>query len=210
MLSSTARWFCLLDPSIQINLRYAGEDNFIGKKVNGYNNSREAILTKQAAQALKKAQAIFNQDEFSIIVYDAYRPQRAVDDFINWAKDINDKKIKTLFYPRVNKSKLFELGYIYTKSSHTRGSTIDLSIIESNKQLYPIKTISRELNDGGQISYLEDGTLDTGSSFDLFDQASHYENKLISPKYKLRITYLKLVMESYGFKSMKEECGISH
>ena len=113
--------------------------------------------------------------------------------------------MKTLFYPRVDKAKLFELGYIFEKSSHTRGSTIDLSIIELKDKLHPIKAISRKLNDGSKISYLEDGTLDMGSAFDLFDQASHYDNELILPEHKLRRTYLKLVMESCGFKPYAEE-----
>lgn len=194
-----------IDPSIQVDLRYAGQDNFLGKKVNGYNSDKSIILTKQSAQALKKAQEIFNKDGFSIVVYDAYRPQRAVDDFVNWAKDVNNQKMKTFFYPRVDKAKLFEIGYIFEKSSHTRGSTIDLSIIELKKKLYPIKAISRKLNDDFKILYLDDGTLDMGSSFDLFDQVSHYNNELISPEHKLHRTYLKLVMESCGFKSYSEE-----
>lgn len=194
-----------IDPSVQVDLRYAGQDNFLGRKVNGYNTNKAVILTRQAAQALKKAQGIFNKDGFSIVVYDTYRPQRAVDNFVTWAKDVNDQKMKTHFYPRVNKAKLFELGYIFEKSSHTRGSTIDLSIIELKQKLHPIKAISRKLNDGFKILYLDDGTLDMGSSFDLFDQVSHYDNELILPDHKLHRTYLKLVMESCGFKSYSEE-----
>jgi len=194
-----------IDPSIQFDLRYAGEDNFLGRNVKTYESKNKVILTKAAALALKKAQEIFNKDGFSIVVYDAYRPQGAVDDFVVWAKDIQDNKMKAIFYPRVDKSKLFELGYISEKSSHTRGSTVDLSLIELQKKLSPIKVASRKLNDGYPILYLDDGSIDMGSSFDLFDKASHYDNNLISSECKLHRAYLKMVMERCGFKSYPEE-----
>ena len=101
-----------IDPSIQVDLRYFSKDNFLGRKVDGYNSEKSVVLTKEAALALKKAQAIFNKDGFSIVVYDAYRPQRAVDDFVKWAKDSNDQKMKMIFYPRVDKSKIFDWVYI--------------------------------------------------------------------------------------------------
>ena len=173
--------------------------------MNGYDSNKRVILTKEAALALKKAQEIFYKDGFSIVVYDAYRPQMAVDDFVNWAKDQNDKKMKAIFYPRVDKNKLFELGYISQKSSHTRGSTVDLSIIEINKKLHLTKEISRKLKDGYKIVNSDDGTLDMGSSFDLFDKASHYKNDLISAEHKLHRSYLKSVMENCGFNSYPEE-----
>jgi len=194
-----------IDSSIQVDLRYFGKDNFLGRKVDGYNSEKSVILTKEAALALKKAQAIFNKDGFSIVVYDAYRPQRAVDDFVKWAKDSNDQKMKMIFYPRVDKSKIFEHGYIFEKSSHTRGSTVDISIIELNKKIHPFKIISRKLQDGFETFYLADGTLDMGSSFDLFDQASHCDSNLISPEFRLRRAYLRMVMESCGFKPYLEE-----
>jgi zinc D-Ala-D-Ala dipeptidase len=194
-----------IDSSIQVDLRYAGQDNFLGRKVNQYNSKKLAILTEEAALALKKAQEIFNKDGFSIIVYDAYRPQGAVDNFIEWAKKINDIKMKSIYYPRVNKSELFDLGYMFERSSHSRGSTIDLSIIDLRKKYIPIKEINRVLNDGLEVVYLEDGTLDMGSSFDLFDKASHYDNDLVSSESKLHRAYLKKVMESCGFESLPEE-----
>ena len=194
-----------IDPSIQVDIRYAKQNNFLGRKVDGYNTSESVILTKETALALKKAQEIFNKDGFSLIVYDAYRPQKAVDDFVKWAKDINDNKMKTLFYPRIDKTKLFELNYIAEKSSHTRGSAVDVTIIELKKHLQPIKMIPRKFNDGFEFLYLEDGSLDMGSSFDLFDKASHYNNDLISPEHKLHRSYLRMVMESCGFKHYSEE-----
>jgi D-alanyl-D-alanine dipeptidase len=194
-----------IDPTIKAELRYTQTDNFLGRPVTGYNHIKSIIITKEAAIALKKAQEIFKRDGFSIVIYDAYRPQRAVNSFINWAKEITDQKQKSLFYPRVDKSKVFELGYIAEKSSHSRGSTADLTIIELKKNLHPIKPIPRKLLDGFEILYLEDGTVDMGTSFDLFDKASHYENNLISDEHKQRRTYLKNVMESCGFQAYPEE-----
>jgi len=193
-----------IDPTIKIELRYATNDNFLGRKVNGYNKA-EAILTKEAALALKKAQEIFNKDGYTIVIYDAYRPQRAVDDFVTWSKDLKDQKRKLLFYPRVEKDKVFELGYVAARSSHSRGSTIDLTIMKISKKIHPIKPITRNLLDKFEVMYLNDGTLDMGTSFDLFDKASHHDNNLIKNKFKERRGYLKRVMETCGFKAYAEE-----
>lgn len=194
-----------IDPSIKIATRYAQNNNFTGNIVAGYEKDGVVILTKEAAEALKKAQSIFLKDGYSIVVYDAYRPQMAVDSFVRWAKNIDDQKMKLLFYPRTDKRKLFDLGYIFEKSSHTRGSTVDISLIETNKKLHSIKTTTKKLNDGFEIYIFDDGTLDMGSSFDLFDKSSNLNTSLIKPEYKLRRTYLRMVMELCGFNSYEEE-----
>ena len=194
-----------IDPSIKIATRYAQNYNFIGDIISGYEQDGVIILTKKAAEALKKAQSIFLKDGYSIVVYDAYRPQIAVDNFIKWAKNIDDQKMRLLFYPRIEKANLFDLGYIFEKSSHTRGSTVDISLIESTKELHPIKTRTRKLNDGFEIHILDDGTLDMGSSFDLFDKASNLNTSLIKPEYKLHRSYLRMIMELCGFNSYEEE-----
>lgn len=194
-----------VDPTIQVELRYASENNFLGRKVEGYNSKDAVILTYEAALALQKAQEKFKKDGYSIVVYDAYRPQRAVNDFILWAKDQNDQKNKSLFYPRVDKAKVFELGYIVEKSGHSRGSTVDISIIKINHNLHKIKPKKRRLADGFEVMYLDDGTVDMGTSFDLFDKASHFVNSIVTEKYKKNREYLRHVMESCGFKGYSEE-----
>jgi D-alanyl-D-alanine dipeptidase len=194
-----------IDPSIIVDLRYAGEHNFLGRNVEGYEINNRAILTEQAAYALKNAQAKFNKDGYSIVVYDAYRPQRAVNSFMSWSKDVKDQKQKSLFYPRVDKARVFELGYVAEKSSHSRGSTVDISIIKLGDKLHTINPVSRKLLDDFEVFYLEDGTVDMGTSFDLFDKASHYKNDLISDEHKKMRKYLKEVMESCGFSPYAEE-----
>jgi len=193
-----------IDPSIEVSLRYLGNDNFVGCPIEGY-SAPVVILTKDAAQALKKAQACFLKDGYSLIVYDAYRPQTAVNHFKRWSEAFQDQKMKDWFYPRLDKSKAFELGYISHRSGHTRGSTLDISLIPLDKALHPIIPTPRKLRDGFEILFLDDGTIDMGSSFDLFDQASHYENELIADEHKKWRLYLKETMESCGFKSYVKE-----
>lgn len=193
-----------IDSTIRQSLRYYGDKNFIGHSVDGYLSSR-VILTRKAAEALSKAQALLKKDGYSFVIYDAYRPQTAVNSFMDWSKDPNDQKMKTWFYPRVDKSRVFEQGYVAEKSGHSRGSTIDLSIIPIKMSLYEVDPQPRKLRDGFEILFLDDGTVDMGSSFDLFDKASHYENDLISEEHQKRRQYLKQVMESCGFKNYAEE-----
>lgn len=193
-----------VDPTILVSLRYLNNENFVGKPVDGYKKS-VVIMTKQAADALKQAHDEFKKDGYRLVVYDAYRPQQAVNHFMRWSEDVNDQVKKSHYYPRVNKADVFELGYVAKKSGHSRGSTIDLTLIKQDQQLHDIKEEKRTLLDGYTITFLDDGTIDMGSSFDLFDTASHFENNLIAEEFKKLRTYLKNVMEKYGFKNYAEE-----
>ena len=177
-----------IDSTIINSLRYPTKINLTGHVVNGYKSGANVIITKQAAEALKCAQAKFNKDNYSIVVYDAYRPQDGVDDFKQWAKDKDEAKMKSWFYPNFDKAKAFDLGYIALKSGHTRGSTIDMTIIEKDKHITPIKPMKRKLTNKvtkkeEMITYLDDGTVDMGSSFDLIDEASHSISDWIDKRY---------------------------
>ena len=193
-----------VDPTIIISLRYTTNENFLGVPVEGYKKP-VVILTNEAAQALKKAQAEFKKDGYCLVVYDAYRPQQAVDHFMRWSENIKDQAKKSQYYPRIDKAKVFELGYVAKRSGHSRCSTVDITIIKNGKLPHAIKEKSRKLLDGYTIKFLDDGTIDMGSSFDLFDIASHYENNLIKGKFKKLRTYLKNIMEKCGFKNYAEE-----
>ncbi len=193
-----------IDPTILVSLRYSTDENFVAQPIKGYEKSR-AIMTKQAAQALKKVQDELRKDGFSLVVYDAYRPQQAVNNFMAWSKDIADQTKKARYYPRVNKSKVFELGYVAQRSGHSRGSTVDVTLIKLGDSLHPIIEKKRILADGFTIILLDDGTVDMGSSFDLFDVASHFESKIVSEPFKSRRIYLKKVMGRNGFKNYAEE-----
>src|SRR5205814_997804 len=113
---------------IIVEMRYYGIHNFVGKQVRGY-NAPKCYLTWPAAIALAQVQAELKPMNLSLKVYDCYRPQRAVDHFVEWAKDLDDTKMRKEFYPTVDKSRLFLDGYIAEKSGHTRGSTMDLTIV---------------------------------------------------------------------------------
>lgn len=193
-----------IDNSIQVSLRYHSAENFVGTIVDGYKKN-VVIMTKQAATALSKVQKEVKKDGYCLVVYDAYRPQQAVDHFMRWSKDVKDQIKKNDYYPRVDKARVFELGYVAAHSGHSRGSTVDLTLIKDGQKVQNIKPIKRTLLDNFTITYLDDGTIDMGSSFDLFDVASHYENKLIAQEYKTLRTYLKNMMEKHGFKNYAEE-----
>jgi D-alanyl-D-alanine dipeptidase len=117
---------------IVLDIRYAGNHNFVGKPVIGYEKPK-AILTREAIKHLKQASIYFLAKGYVFKVFDAYRPQRAVDEFIEWSKISEDTLMKSEFYPELDKKNLFALGYIATKSGHSRGSTIDLTLVFKNR-----------------------------------------------------------------------------
>lgn len=193
-----------IEPTIIENLRYYSSENFIGRKLDGYEKNC-VILSEGAAKALSNVQQDLLKDGYSLVVYDAYRPQKTVDLFIRWSKDFKDQSQKEKYYPNIDKKDLFKLGYIAEKSGHSRGSTIDLTIIKLNNSLKNVTLEKRKIKDGSIVTYLDDGTVDMGSSFDLFDIASHHDSKVIDPKYLKFRNYLRSVMEKNGFNGYQEE-----
>src|ERR1700739_2208431 len=117
-----------IDPTIVQDIRYAGSHNFVGRPIKGY-LAAECILSEPAANALATVQRMLIGKHLSLIVWDCYRPKRAVDDFLRWSKDPAHSEMKTEFYPRTDKQKLFALGYLAKRSAHSRGSTVDLGIV---------------------------------------------------------------------------------
>ena len=115
-------------PDAILEIRYYSTYNFVGSRIDGY-MAPTALLTREAADSLKAASDDLNAQGYRIKIYDAYRPQMAVSHFVRWAEDLGDTAMKPYFYPNVDKSRLFELGYIAEKSGHSRGSTVDLTIV---------------------------------------------------------------------------------
>jgi len=169
-------------PDLQIDLRYGGPDNFIGRPVDGYEGSR-LILTRAAAQALGKVQEHLRAHGLALLVFDGYRPQRAVDHFVRWADDLNDQKNKVDFYPDVDKSTLFAQGYVADRSGHTRGSTLDLTIVDA----------------------ATGRALDMGTDWDHFGPESWPSYLHITPQQRANRLLLRMLMLTNGFKPYEQE-----
>lgn len=193
-----------VDPTVIESVRYATNQNFLGRVVPGYVSPR-VVCTKEAAAALKAVHADLQQQGYTLVIYDGYRPQRSVDAFVKWADDLHDLTAKSLYYPTIDKKDLFKLDYIADKSSHTRGSTFDLSIIKKGEALKPLTISERQLSSGEKIPFLDDNTVDMGSSFDLFHPVSHHDSPLVNTEYTKLRNQLRETMKKHGFKEYKEE-----
>lgn len=192
-------------PSIVQDMRYAGYHNFLGRPVAGY-RAAECILTRQAAEALAKVQSELESLQLTLHVYDCYRPQRAVNDFIAWSKVPSEQTMKAEFYPRVNKALFFKLGYVAAKSGHTRGSTVDLTIERAPPRDAAPYTPGQALVAciAPWIERYHDGTLDMGTGFDCMDELSHPSADVghIADTHREQLAN---VMKKYGFVGIKEE-----
>ena len=171
-----------LDPTIEVELRYFTTNNFVGDTIDFY-KSNKLILSKPTAEALIRVQEELTKKNLCLLVYDGYRPQGAVNHFIKWARDLNDTVMKQQFYPNVEKRNLFNEGYIASKSGHSRGSTVDLTIIDAGTG----------------------NPLDMGSPYDFFGPESWVENnKLTETQIKNR-KLLQEVMINHGFRNYPKE-----
>jgi D-alanyl-D-alanine dipeptidase len=194
-----------IHPDIRISPRYALSENFIGRPFVGY-DAPILFLTQQAGEALKAIQDDVAKDGFDLVIYDAYRPQRTVDSFMAWAHDLTDQVMKDAYYPRLHKKNVFEKGFIAKRSSHSRGSTLDLTIIEKSKDVVlPSNRIKRTLHDDFTFTFLDDGTVDMGSHFDLFDEASFHDSPLVSGTAQNNRNYLRAVMIRRAFSPYAKE-----
>ncbi|MBM7061361.1 M15 family metallopeptidase [Pseudomonas sp. UL073] len=168
------------------DVRYFNGDNFTGNRVDGYRSAR-IQLTRPAAQALASAeQELFAQGlglGLGLKIFDGYRPQRAVEFFKRWAADPQEQRMKARFYPELDKRELFDRGYIAKQSGHSRGSTVDLTLIDAHS--------GKEL--------------DMGSPFDFFGPISHHDTPLISPAQRHNRQLLRDLMRRHGFEPYTAE-----
>ena len=169
-------------PDIDVELRYFTTHNFVGDTIDGY-KANSLILTKAAAEKLKLVQEELQTQNLCLKVYDGYRPQRAVNHFIRWARDLKDTINKSQFYPNVEKLNLFKEEYIASRSGHSRGSTVDLTIVDGNT---------------GE-------PLDMGSPFDFFGQESWVNYQGITEAQKKNMQLLQSVMLKHNFRNYLKE-----
>ncbi|WP_217239526.1 M15 family metallopeptidase [Streptomyces sp. AC555_RSS877] len=195
-----------VDPTILQEMRYFTPHNFVGERIDGYRQPL-CILTRPAAEALHQAQVNLLRQGYTLKVYDCYRPQHAVDHFVRWAKDLDDEAMKSEFYPDVDKTRLFEDGYIAEKSGHSRGSTMDLTIVK-----LPAKP-TRPYVPGESLvpcyapkdERFPDNSVDMGTGFDCFDTLSHTLDPRIQGEQRTNRLLLKSTLESLGFVNLAEE-----
>lgn len=162
------------------DIRYYSPNNFTGNKIQGY-KAPKAYMTKEALSALSKAAEDLRDQGYRLLIWDAYRPQKAVDNFVKWINDPNDEGDKT-FYPDLQKSDLIAGNYIMPKSGHTRGSTVDLTIIKK---------------DGSFV--------DMGGTFDLFSEISHPDYEQLTEEQKRNRKILHDAMVKAGFNGLDSE-----
>ncbi|WP_083677152.1 M15 family metallopeptidase [Winogradskyella sp. J14-2] len=169
-------------PDLDVALKYYTTNNFVGDTIDGYKSNR-LILTLAAAEKLKLVQEELQEQNLCLLVHDGYRPQRAVNHFVRWAKVLNDTVNKSVFYPDVKKRNLFKAGYIASKSGHSRGSTVDLTIIDGNT---------------GK-------PLDMGSPFDFFGEQSWVDYPNITEQQKENRQILQRIMLKHNFRNYPKE-----
>ena len=170
-------------PDAILEIRYYSTYNFVGDRIDGY-EAPTALLTREAADALQAVSAELSEHGYRLKIYDAYRPQCAVDHFKSWAQDLEDQRMKPWFYPQVEKSQLFDAGYISSRSGHSRGSTVDLTLFD--------------MATGKEA--------DMGGVFDYFGTRSHadYQEDLTEEQLANR-QLLRDTMLAHGFKGISTE-----
>lgn len=187
-------------PDVILEIRYYGTYNFVGSRIDGY-KAPTAWLTREAADSLKAVSDDVMRQGYRLKIYDAYRPQCAVDHFVRWAANVKDTSMRPYFYPDVDKSRLFELDYIMAKSGHTRGSTIDLTLFDMNT--------GKEVDMGGTFDWFgteshpdfcgnpETGVYDAAAAASTPKgiTATQFANRMI----------LRRAMLSHGFKPLDSE-----
>lgn len=167
-------------PGVQVDARYAQNHNLVGEPLDGY-RANKAFAAREAADKFAKAVKVFAEMGYGVLVYDAYRPQKAVDHFVRWAAEPENGRTKAEFYPELEKEQLFPLGYIAVRSGHTRGATIDLTLTQNG---IPV---------------------DMGTDFDWMMERSHHGAAGVSPEQEKNRALLRGVMTWAGFRPIESE-----
>ena len=168
-------------PDVLMDIRYYSTYNFVGERIDGY-EAPIALLTREAAEALRHVSDDL-RGRFRLVIYDGYRPQRAVDHFARWAEDLSADAMKAVFYPDVDKRELFEKGFIAHRSGHSRGSTVDLTLLEEAT---------------GHL-------LDMGGPFDFFGERSHPDFAGVTTAQRENRERLRDAMLCRGFRPLSTE-----
>ena len=169
-------------PEVLLDIRYYSAYNFVGSRIDGY-LAPTALLTREAAAALKSVSEKACGMGYVLKIFDAYRPQAAIRHFVRWAEDLSDERMKPIFYPNVEKKDLFRLGYISERSNHSRGSTVDLTLFD--------RRLGRDV--------------DMGGPFDFFGELSHPEYRGVTETQYQNRMLLRSLMKEAGFRPISSE-----
>jgi zinc D-Ala-D-Ala dipeptidase len=195
-----------VDPTIAQDVRYASADNFVGRPLPGY-GAAECVLRRDAAFALKQVQADLAATELGLKVYDCYRPTRAVRAMAQWANDGASGRATKRFFPKLEKNNLFALGYIATRSAHSTGTAVDLSLVA--RQTAPAAPFDPAAAYGSCAGPVDarapDDSLDMGTGYDCFDTASHTSSGAVDEEQRRRRATLVNAMRERGFRNYFRE-----
>ena len=169
-------------PDALLDVRYYTTYNFVGERIDGYEQP-VVLMTKEAAASLALVNRDMRAQGLRLVIYDAYRPQRAVDHFVRWAEDVSDTRMKAIFYPEVDKADLFERGFIAKRSGHSRGSTVDLTLLDEKSGML----------------------LDMGGPFDFFGELSHPDFAGVTTEQHANRMLLRDAMVTHGFRTLSTE-----
>jgi D-alanyl-D-alanine dipeptidase len=168
-------------PGIGQEMRYATARNFTGERVDGYHEA-VCLLTEDAARALRRAHRALGGEGLGLLVYDCYRPQRAVDHFLRWAAGTGDGRTRERYHPRVPRDRLFDEGYLAARSGHSRGSTVDVTLVRESGE-----------------------PVDMGTGFDFFDPASHAASREVGAEARAARERLRAALTTEGFEPVPTE-----
>ena len=162
---------------VTTDIRYASTANFLGRSVKVYGNPH-CLLTPEATEALSHSQDLAKEEGMALLIYDCYRPQRAVDDFVGWVNSHEKEPRKAIYYPHIPREELIQQGYIAERSGHSSGSTVDLTLVSTET---------------GEA-------LDMGTPWDFFDKRSHTQSNVVSVDARANRHALQRIMEGAGFR----------
>ncbi|MFE9774104.1 M15 family metallopeptidase [Streptomyces sp. NPDC005931] len=195
-----------LDPTIVQEMRYSTPHNFVAERIDGHAQSL-CILTRPAALALREAQTELLRQGYPLKVYDCHRPQRAVDHFVCWVKGLDAQAIKAEFYPNMDKTRLFADGYLAEKSGHSRGSTVDLTLVKlpaaPTRPYRPGQPLTPCVAPVGER--FPDTSVDMGTGYDCFDTLSHTLDPRVDEDQRANRLLLRSTLEDLGFVNLAEE-----
>ena len=193
-----------VDPTIQQDMRYAQRHNFVGRRIHGYREP-VCLLTRPAARALHRAQVALRAVGYGLRVYDCYRPTRAVAQFDRWAQNLADQKMKGEFYPHTDKRRAFVDGYIAHRSGHSRGSTVDITLVRLPAKASPEWDGKLRSCVAPYGRRFRDGSVNMGTTYDCMDPRAHTFHPAITGRAHRNRLRLRTALNRAGFAPYDNE-----